>query len=160
MKILLDKGANNAADARRYTPLHCACNGGNYDIVKLLIQNGAEVNCKNDSESTPSLHRSSYYDHVDVSRLLIDNGADINSKSGLGLTPLHIACTFGKLNTVKLLVEKGGADIIFIQNNSGQTPIQNAHSGDHYDIVLFFESIIASNDACTIASSADNGTDF
>jgi ankyrin repeat protein len=35
------------------TPLHDACSNGHTDMAKWLVSNGADINAKNDSGSTP-----------------------------------------------------------------------------------------------------------
>ena len=46
---------------------------------------------------------------LDIVKILLQNGADINLKNraGAGSTPLHFAVLLGKLEEVKLLVQKG-----------------------------------------------------
>ena len=78
-------------------PLHAAINRGYhgevyYEIVKLLIVNGAHLNWKNWEGSTP-LHAAA--GKPEIARLLIANGAEVNAMSKAGWTPLDSAqCTF------------------------------------------------------------------
>ena len=50
---------------------------GHTDIVKLLIENGADVNEKNALGWTP-LGSAAYFGYTDVVKLLIEKGADID----------------------------------------------------------------------------------
>ncbi|WP_291953211.1 ankyrin repeat domain-containing protein [Campylobacter sp.] len=52
---------------------------GSYDNVKLLLENGAEVDYKNSFGKTP-LFYAVEYNNYEVSKLLIENGANINQK--------------------------------------------------------------------------------
>lgn len=49
-----------------WTPLHEACNLGYYDVAKVLIGAGAEVNTQGLDDDTP-LHDASSSGHKDVS---------------------------------------------------------------------------------------------
>ena len=49
-----------------------------FDVAKVLIQNGADVNAVNESKET-ALHLASAKGHVDVVKVLIQNGADVNA---------------------------------------------------------------------------------
>ena len=44
---------------------------------------------------------------LDIVKILLQNGADINLKNRAGSTSLHFAVLLGKLEEVKLLVQKG-----------------------------------------------------
>lgn len=39
-----------ASEDNEYTPLCAACMAGNYEIVKVLAENGAEINYKNQKQ--------------------------------------------------------------------------------------------------------------
>ena len=57
------------------------------DEVKYFVSRGADVNAKNENDSTP-LHLAQ---DVEITKLLLDNGADINAQDEDGDTPLHVA---------------------------------------------------------------------
>lgn len=94
-----------------YTPLLNATCIGNYEISKLLIEKGADVNHANKVGGTPLSISADNGDHKIV-KLLLENGASstINNKDILHNSPLTKAIRKGSLETVKLLVEHG-ADI-------------------------------------------------
>lgn len=51
---LIVMGVNiNAGDYDRRTPLHLAVSAGNVDVIKYLIEKGADVNCKDRWGATP-----------------------------------------------------------------------------------------------------------
>lgn len=58
-------------------PLHIAAQNGHFNLVKLLLEKGANVNCLNNKSNTP-LHMSLSYDYIEVSEYLMSNGADVN----------------------------------------------------------------------------------
>ena len=71
------------------SPLHSAAQWGNLEIVKLLLQNGADVNAKNKWGETP-LHYAAVFDHKEIARVLLDAGADINAKDNDGQTAFKV----------------------------------------------------------------------
>ena len=103
----------------------------NLDEIKLLIENGADIESKNDSGKTP-LQLAAFIKNLDAMKLLIEKGADIESKdSDTGQTSLHEATLLRRLNVMKLLIEKG-ADIES-KNSIGQTPLHIATSSSGLD---------------------------
>ena len=121
----IDQDSKNAA-------LQEACSAGQLDIVKFMIENGADVNAKNNSGGTP-LNVASQGDNRDIVELLIENGANINNKNNNGLTPLHQASRNGQKDIVELLIAKGTE--VNIKNNAGRTPLDLAEQGGYTEIV-------------------------
>ena len=56
----------------------CSSNG-HVDVVKVLIQNGADVNAVDKDKWTALAQRMQEAGHVDVVKVLIQNGADVNA---------------------------------------------------------------------------------
>ena len=80
------------------------------DIVRALVERGADVNVDKDG-NTP-LHRLAASYRVDfvvpAIKVLIDAGADINRRADAdGRTPLHVAVAMKITPNVKLLLESG-----------------------------------------------------
>jgi ankyrin repeat protein len=103
-------------DDRGHTPLSLAACRGYEAVVKLLLENGADVNraeanAVNVFGRTP-LHWASENGHVEVVKLLLENGADVNraevnAVNVFGRTPLHWASDHGHVEVVKLLSGSG-----------------------------------------------------
>ena len=64
-------------------PLHIAAQNGHFDLVKLLLEREADVNCLNNKANTP-LHMSLSYDYIEVSEYLMNKGADVNLENTSG----------------------------------------------------------------------------
>jgi ankyrin repeat protein len=86
--------------------LHVAADVGDFDVAKVLIQNGADVNAV-DKDNWTSLHIAAGNGNVDVAKLLIQNGADVNAEERYYCTSLHIAAGNGNVDVAKLLIQNG-----------------------------------------------------
>ena len=102
IKALLDSGANinEPGGDPAFTPLIFAIRYKYFDVAKLLIERGADVNF-----SSPLTYAAEAGD-INMVNLLIEKGADVNFISGDG-SPLVAAARQGKNAVVERLLEKG-----------------------------------------------------
>ena len=94
------------------------------EIIKFLIEKGADVNGKDDEENTPLHYAVLEEGGIDkeIVQLLLDKGADVNASNSDGDTPLHLVVSYPESSEItKLLIEKG-ADVNMI-NADGNTPV-------------------------------------
>ena len=115
VKALIDKGADTKmADSSGKRALHYACQfGDDMELIKYLIQDQhMDVNMTDNDDRTP-LHWSCFLSNKpDVVEFLIDQHADVNKPSkSTKKTPLHYACELGSTEVVKILVDKGKANV-------------------------------------------------
>jgi hypothetical protein len=103
------------------TPLHYAAANGYVEITHLLLQNGADVNVKNNGGSTP-LHSAAIFGHVDILHLLVENGADLEAQDVDGRRALHRAACNGRLSFIQELISRYHVDIN-ARNNDGKTAL-------------------------------------
>jgi ankyrin repeat protein len=75
---------------------------GYINIVKLLIEAGADVNAK-DLQGDSALMWASYNSQLDIIKLLIEAGTDVNAKDIYGNTTLECAYRNGYKEIVDLL---------------------------------------------------------
>lgn len=87
--LLIDFGAdiNGKNDIYNESPLHIASITGQEEVVKILCQNGADVNSRNYHRETPFMYaaRNGY---IKIMEILLQNGADINACDENGRTTL------------------------------------------------------------------------
>lgn len=113
IQALLDEGANINAAATGFvscTALQVACLTGSIDIVRLLVEKGADVNAPGGEFGTAiqAAYRSVNWSRaVEIVHLLLENGADVSAQSGTLGSPLLAASRHGHLEVVQLLLEKG-----------------------------------------------------
>ena len=78
------------------------------DVVKLLLDKGAEVDITNNygDHGDTALILAALYDRIDVVMVLLDHGADPNKANRYGQTPLFYATASG-IEMVRLLTNAG-----------------------------------------------------
>lgn len=131
----LDEGAAiNEVDG--VSALYVACENGNVEIAKLLIDHGADVNLPVSWQRTP-LYAANKRGYAEVVKLLLDRGADPNQVAK-SQTPLHVAAEKGCLECVMHLVD-AGAEVNALTSN-GNPPIHLAKLGRHEDVVAYLLS--------------------
>ena len=108
VQAFIKKGGINydKRDAMGCTPLYYACMKGARDIVKLLIDAGADVSLANNQSLTP-LHSMARSGNKDIIKLLLDAGADINATDKEGRTPLLYTVHENKTEVSRYLLSLG-----------------------------------------------------
>lgn len=132
VELLLQLGANpNATDRAGHTPLYCVGNecyeesGG--DIVRALVQAGADVDTPCDLKHCTALHMAARRGNILVAGALLDCKANIEVRDKSGDTPLRRAVNCGKAEMVAFLLSRG-ADA-HAKGSRGLTPWQAARGG-------------------------------
>lgn len=116
-----------------FTPLGLACYFGHLEIVKYLVNHGADVNkASSNSFHVAPIHSATAISDYEITAFLLEYGADVNAKQQSGVTPLHSAAHNGKLNIAKLLVDHG-ADIN-AKTSEGKTPADMAFEKNYADV--------------------------
>ncbi|KAJ3100481.1 hypothetical protein HDU96_010310 [Phlyctochytrium bullatum] len=133
VRALIDAGAYVSDFHFNFPPLHYALEADDpIDLMKLLLENDAEVDARDDDYFTP-LHRAAKEGKVDALKLLLAHGADIEAYAEDGATPLQVAGEEGRCDSIRALIE-AGADI-----NAGaemdSTALHRACEGFHFRAV-------------------------
>ena len=106
------------------TALHLAVSKpNNLEMVRFLIDNGANISTTDNNGETP-LYNALSNDEVETATILLEHGATLVVQNINGQTPLHKAVSVVNLEMVRLLLEHG-ADVA-AQDNKGETPLYGA----------------------------------
>ncbi len=90
------------ASANGWTPLNSAANSGHLEVVRLLLDKGADYNAQSESYGN-TLHVASHKGHVKIAEMLSNKAADFSYKDHQGRRALHLACAGGNLATITFL---------------------------------------------------------
>lgn len=112
----------------RCTALHCATKSGREAVVRLLLENGANVNV-NDSNGRTALHVAAPQGGDGrIVQMLLEMGAQHDIVDVSGNTPLQVAAVYRAEGSVKALL-KGGADVN-APDRAGMRPLHLAITGE------------------------------
>ena len=103
----LQEFVNIPDDQGRY-PLHLASWKGDYEMVRFLLDNGADVNLTNEGGS--ALDRALGAGYGSVAKLLLEAGAQVNNEMNITGHSLTQYIRQGDLELVELLLQQG-ADV-------------------------------------------------
>ena len=104
----LDQGANiNITNSFGITALMGAAKSGHTEIVKLLLEHGADVARVDEANGATALMFAAKKGHTETVKLLLDNDANINQADPHGYTALMYAAAAGHEETVRLLLDRG-----------------------------------------------------
>jgi len=107
---------------------------GDFEKVKELIEEGADVNVCNEDKWSSLLVASSK-GFCSIVEMLIERGADVNRKNGDKMSSLLGACLSGHLDVARVLI-KNNAKIEDVTEN-GETTLMFAVEKGNYQIVKF-----------------------
>jgi ankyrin repeat protein len=107
---------------------------GLLELVKFLVENGADVNAKYKDNNT-ALLLACKKSHFDIVKYLVENGAAVNANDSRSSTPLILASKNGNFEIVKFLVENG-ADVN-AKYKADHTALVLASKNSHFEIVKF-----------------------
>ena len=86
--LLVDGGYDVNRNDGYYTALHHAVERSNAQMVKILLNSGAEVNLRNRYNQTV-LHEAVKNGNVEIIMILLNSGADVNARDKYNMTVLH-----------------------------------------------------------------------
>nr|WDP79879.1 transient receptor potential cation channel subfamily A member 3 [Apostichopus japonicus] len=100
----------NATSKMEWTPLHYAAENGNVEIMRCLLDAGANLTCKDHQVKSP-LHIAASHGKLKFTAAALHEQPDtINESDRRGMTPLLLASKHGHHHVVRYLL-KTGADI-------------------------------------------------
>jgi ankyrin repeat protein len=132
---LLDAGVCiDAEDNQGGTPLLRAIDSGRLDMVKCLVNRGANIRHK-DKLNRDMLHGGAVNGQANIIQFLleIDDSLDVNRKDENSYTALHDAVRKGHVEVVKVLLAHGADSHIKAKN--GKTPFTIARTNGRNDLL-------------------------
>lgn len=107
---------NSPDEFGRY-PLHYAAQSRSISLIKMLIENGANINCLDADQNTPLFYTFNpasllYPEDLQIAQLLIQNGVNINAVNKEGQTFLHKIIFYNNKVFFDLLIKNGARQSI------------------------------------------------
>jgi ankyrin repeat protein len=127
VQFLLDNNANpeQLVHCNGYGPLHYYTIRGNMEAMRTLLLHGVDVN-SSVRACTPTPLNLAAERNIEAVKLLLEHGAEGKLRCVCSETPLHGAVRAGKIDVVRLLLERLPDDMRNEEDYSGQTPLHLA----------------------------------
>ncbi|KAF6222560.1 hypothetical protein HO133_000605 [Letharia lupina] len=115
-------------------PLHIAASEGNSDVVLMLLDYGASIDCVDGEYATP-LHHAASNGQTAMVKLLLDSGANPNAVDLTLESPCMAAAFNDQLDSIRALLQ-GSADIQ-LRNSYGQNALHLAAGSGSKNVLVF-----------------------
>ncbi|XP_023774604.1 ankyrin repeat domain-containing protein 16 isoform X1 [Cyanistes caeruleus] len=151
VSFLLERGASvDCLKKGDWTPLMMACTRKNLEVIKTLVEHGANPLLRN-KDGWNCFHIASREGHPEVLRFLLDVFPNCwNTESTTGRTPLHTAAMHGCSQVVELLLERCQYQPDS-RDSCGVTPFMDALQNGHVGIARL---LLEKHQACPTAVDA------
>ena len=129
---LLKEGANaNAKDEGNFQPLIFAVNFGSVEIVRLLLEAGADPNIN--YEGSTLLATAAMNGYARITALLLESGARVNERYANESTPLMNAVFMDHASTVEAILNH--EPNLSLENSDGMTALSIAQAQGYQQLV-------------------------
>ncbi|CAJ0941647.1 unnamed protein product, partial [Mesorhabditis belari] len=120
-----------------FTPLHLAAQSGHDALVRMLLNQGVQVDATSTTMNVIPLHLAAQQGHIAVVGMLLSRSTQQqHSKDWRGRTPLHLAAMNGHYEMVSLLIAQGSN--INVMDQNGWTGMHFATKAGHLQVVKLF----------------------
>ncbi|CAH1404935.1 unnamed protein product [Nezara viridula] len=133
VQAILRIGVDFPSRKGKVTGVHLAAEEGNFDVLQLLLDNGADLNEATSSKRRP-IHFAAERGHDLCLSWLLLHGADIESKDISWQTPLHKAAAGGHIEAVRVLL--GNSANLEAEDRLGRLPLHHAAKNGKLDTAL------------------------
>ena len=131
----LPRDTHDAANDEGMTALHYAAINGDTEIVRFLVEHGADITAQDNLLSRSAIHFAAEKGNLECIKYLAEQGADLLDRDIYGTTPMHYAARSNKLDVVKFLVDK---KIDYRAKDArGWTAMHYAADGGSIDVVRY-----------------------
>ena len=113
----------DARDSDGYMPIHRACHNDNVELVRFLVDQGADVEAKTNEGWRP-IHCAAYWGNINVVNFLIKYGANLNALTYGNNTCLHFAVQRYERKLLELLIYH---PLMYLQ-------VKNGSNDDAYEL--------------------------
>jgi len=127
-----DVNADNAKSGRYGSPLHAASYKGHIDVVRVLLDHGANVNMTDKKNKTP-LNLAFSGGHLEIMRMLLEHGADVDVPDRAYGLISHVASQYGQVEVVHLLLRHNAN--VNAPGYMNWTPLHSASDTGHAKVV-------------------------
>ena len=133
-EALVEKEADlNVPNTKGFSPLKLAAKGGNAEVLKVLLDSGADPNfIGNKLPGFTSLNIAVQYGKFDCAKLMIKHGAHLADKN-MTNTALHSAAFGGFANIVEYLIKEKRMDVN-LRNNANRTSLYQSITQGHNSV--------------------------
>jgi len=148
-QVLVENKANMCIPCKNgFFPIHVAAHRCSNKVLEYLISEGSKKGCSKlkmlsfvDGDNNKPLHAAVQFGNLGAVKLCLENGSSIEEVTEADLsTPVHIACSQGSLEILKLMAEKQPDTFLEVINShdaAQMTPLHKAAMFDHVDIANY-----------------------
>ena len=119
-----------ATDADGLTAIHLAARKGSHRVLKFMMESSKELSVPTDvvlgyldEENSTPLHAAVDGGHLQVVKVFLEYGASPLVSRGDLIPALHLACSQGKIDMVKAMVEAHGCEILSELDQYQRSPL-------------------------------------
>ena len=132
---LLPRDLNDAANIDGMTVLHYAVAKGDTEVVRFLIEHGADIKAQDNTFSRSAIHFAAENGNLECIMYLAEMGANLQDKDSWGATALHYAAKNNNLDAIKFLV---GKKVDYMAKDSrGWSAMHYAASGGSTEVIKY-----------------------
>lgn len=132
VRVYLERGGD-IQQASKVHLLVIVAGRGHLDVLRVLLDAGADVNMRQPTTDLTALMAASWHGHLAIAKLLVQRGAGRHARTRSGHDALMLAAYFGRIELVDFLLRVG---LDFNGRcNGGETALMRAAKRGHVAVV-------------------------